>query len=125
MITTFILEGIISNYITIDLIIFYFYFKKNKYPFLIGILYDIIYTDTLLLHSFIFIIISFLINKIRDKNYLYFTFIILIYHILKYTILLLINPFNIYSLIMLVRNIIINIMIYILIFNLNKKFLNT
>lgn len=125
MITTFILEGIISNYITIDLIIFYFYFKKNKYPFFMGILYDIIYTDTLLLHAFIFIIISFLINKIRDKNYLYFTFIILIYHILKYTILLLINPFSIYSLIMLVRNIIINIMIYILIFNLNKKFLNT
>lgn len=125
MITTFILEGIISNYITIDLILFYLYLKKNKYPFLIGILYDIIYTDTLLLHAFIFVIISFLINKIKDKNYLYFIFIILIYHILKYSILLLINPFSIYSLIMLIRNIIINIIIYVLIFNLNKKFLNT
>lgn len=125
MITTFILEGLISNYITIDLILFYFYFKKNKYPFLIGILYDIIYTDTLLLHGFIFIIISFLINKIKDKNYLYFIFIIIIYHILKYLILLLINPFSIYSLIMLIRNVILNIIIYILIFKLNKKFLNT
>ena len=73
----------------------------------------------------IFVIISFLINKIKDKNYLYFIFIILIYHILKYSILLLINPFSIYSLIMLIRNIIINIIIYVLIFNLNKKFLNT
>ena len=125
MITTFILEGLISNYITIDLILFYFYFKKNKYPFLIGLLYDIIYTDTLLLHAFIFIIISFLIDKIKDKNYLYFIFIILIYHVLIYLVLLLINPFSIYSLIMLIRNIIINIMIYILIFNLNKKNLNT
>ena len=125
MITTFILEGLISNYITIDLILFYFYFKKNKYPFLIGLLYDIIYTDTLLLHAFIFIIISFLIDKIKDKNYLYFIFIILIYHVLRYLVLLLINPFSIYSLIMLIRNIIINIMIYILIFNLNKKNLNT
>lgn len=125
MITTFILEGLISNYITIDLILFYFYFKKNKYPFLIGLLYDIIYTDTLLLHAFIFIIISFLIDKIKGKNYLYFIFIILIYHVLIYLVLLLINPFSIYSLIMLIRNIIINIMIYILIFNLNKKNLNT
>lgn len=125
MITTFILEGLISNYITIDLILFYFYFKKNKYPFLIGILYDIIYTDTLLLHAFIFIIISFLIDKIKGKNYLYFIFIILIYHVLIYLVLLLINPFSIYSLIMLIRNIIINITIYILLHYLNKKNLNT
>ena len=43
----------------------------------------------------------------------------------NHLVLLLINPFSIYSLIMLIRNIIINIMIYILIFNLNKKNLNT
>ena len=125
MITTFILEGLISNYITIDLILFYFYFKKNKYPFLIGLLYDIIYTDTLFLHAFIFLIILFLIDKIKDKNYLYFIFIILIYHVLIYLVLLLINPFSIYSLIMLIRNIIINITIYILLHYLNKKILNT
>lgn len=122
MITIFILEGLITNYITIDLILFYFYFKKNKYPFIIGLLYDIIYTNTLFLHAFTFKIVSYLINKIKTNNYLYFTLIIVVYHVLIYLNLLFINHFNLYSLIVLIKNIIINIIIYALLYFLNKKY---
>ena len=91
MITMFLLEGIFSNYIVIDFILFYFYFHNPKYSFWVGLCYDIIYTGTFLLHAFLFTVVSFIISKIKEKNLYYFILVLIGYHVMEYAVLLLMN----------------------------------
>lgn len=121
MITIFILDGIINNYIVIDLILIYMYYKKYKYPFLIGLLYDIAYTDTLFLNAFLFkIFILFSLKK--ETNSLYLIMLISFYHITNYLILLLLGYINFafLNIINIIINILINIIV-ILIYDFYHK----
>ena len=66
---SFILDGICSNYfVTIFTILtlIFIYDNDNKYIYTLiaGILYDVIYTDTLFLNTFVFFFLTFLIEKI-------------------------------------------------------------
>ena len=89
LVFSFLLDGILSNYLPINslftplfslvsLIIVYPYFNGNKrdyykYAFLLGLFYDLIYTDTLVFHAFLFLFMSFLITKftlVLSDNYL-------------------------------------------------------
>lgn len=105
--TTNIMNTIITNpsyfrtiYTIICIVIIYNYFDNdNKYLkilLILGILFDIVYTNTLLLNIFIFIVIYLLIKYINNyipNNLLTINIksllAILIYHILSYFILLL------------------------------------
>ena len=79
LIISFLLDGIITNFISIDsifyplftlvaLIVIFPYFNDNKdyykSAFAIGLAYDLIYTDTLIYYSFLFLFLSFLISKL-------------------------------------------------------------
>lgn len=123
MITIFILDGIISNYFFFPTILIYFYYNKNRYPFLIGLLYDIVYTNILFLNAFLFSFISYLIKKAKGKNIVYFIIIIIIYYILLYLILLILkyNTFNYKQLLLLVKQILINTITIIIINIIHKK----
>lgn len=116
---SFCLDGIVSNFIPINtnllnplltlvtLIIIYPYFYNNekKYYlicFLVGILYDIIYTNTLGLNGIIFLIIAYFIKKINvfiSNNSINVSFISLIiisiYRTISFFILVLIGYINI------------------------------
>jgi len=79
-IISFLLDGILSRYININsiflplftivsLIIIYPYFNDNnsryfKYISIIGLLYDIVYCNTIFFNSFIFLILGFFIIMI-------------------------------------------------------------
>ena len=119
-IISFLLDGLLSNYMSINiiepsyfrtiysiisLILIFNYFDNNskylKTLLIVGILFDIVYTNTFLLNVTIFLII-YLINKkinilipnniltINIKTYLS----IIIYHTLSFLILLLANYQN-------------------------------
>ena len=111
---SFLLEGILSNFINgisylnplftiISLIIIYpfLYNKKNNYYkiiFITGIIYDIVYTNTLFFNALIFMLIGFLIiqtNRLLSKNiiniFLISILIIIFYRIATYTLLVLIG----------------------------------
>lgn len=123
MIGIFILDGVINNYIMLDIILIYFYFYNNKYPFLIGLCYDIIYTETLFLHAFLFTLVSYLISKIKEMSIHYFIFILIIYQIIRYLILILmkIHIYNYTDIYILLRTIIINSLIVYIINFIHKK----
>ncbi len=77
----FVFEGVFSNFLKIysllsplfvlmTLIVIYPFLlnEKNefyKYCFFSGVIYDIVYTDTIIVHGFLFLIIGFLITKIN------------------------------------------------------------
>lgn len=153
VIISFFLESIVSNFIGIDskilvplftlisLIIIYPYFKSNNSAYLkacilIGLFYDFVYTDTLILNAMAFLTIGYFITK---YNYLFSTNIpnlcimiplaIIIYRIFVYSILCLSefisfswdNLFlSIYS--SLVINIIYGILIYLITNYFAKKY---
>ena len=111
LIISFLLDGILSNIISMhnnllipllsimSLIIIYPYFKKDdikylEYVFIYGLIYDLIYTDTLILNAVIFTFIGFIIigiNVIISNNYLnifLISFLVIIsYRIITYFIL--------------------------------------
>lgn len=65
----FVLDGICSNYFIslftlLTLIFVYNNDNKYLYTLIVGILYDVIYTDTLFLNTFVFFFFTFLIEKI-------------------------------------------------------------
>lgn len=113
ILVSFYLEGILSNIINISfliplftilsLIIIYPYLynrKKNYFIicFIIGLLYDIGYTDTLFLNAIIFLLIGYiihLINIVITNNWfnvvIISLFIITIYRIITYLVLIFIN----------------------------------
>lgn len=110
---SFYLEGILGNIINtnyliplfsiLSLIIIYPYLfnQKKEYfiiCFIIGILYDISYTDTLFLNAFIFLIIGYIISVINifiTNNILNVTImsiiIVSLYRIFTYLVLIFIN----------------------------------
>ena len=111
LIISFLLDGVFSNVITIhnnmlipllsvmSLIIIYPYFKKDdikylEYTFIYGLIYDLVYTDTLILNAIIFTFIGLIIigiNIIISNNYLniaLISFLVIIsYRIMTYFIL--------------------------------------
>lgn len=119
-IISFLLDGLLSNYMSINiidpsyfrtiysiisLVIIYNYFDNNtkylKILLVLGMFFDIVYTNTFLLNVVIFLIIYLIIKKINIfipnniftinlKSILSIT----IYHILSYLILLLSNYHN-------------------------------
>lgn len=118
LIVSFILQGILSNFINIDtnifnlllpivaLIIIYPYFRKNNRKYFIyagiyGFLYDLIYTDTFILYAGLFVIISFIIsilnimfsNNIINIGFIT-TIVIIIYRVITYSILVIVNYLN-------------------------------
>ncbi len=119
---SFIFEGIFSNFIStysflsplfvlMSLIVIYPFLindKRSYYKncFLMGLLYDLIYTDTIIVHAFLFLIIGFLITKINlilANNHINIMvvalIIIILYRVILYCLLILtgnidINIFN-------------------------------
>lgn len=80
IIISFLLEGIVSNYIPLNsifcplftlasLIVAYPYFNSDKTlyykcSFVLGLAYDLIYTDTMIFYAFLFLFISYIITKL-------------------------------------------------------------
>lgn len=149
---SFYLDGIVSNFISINtdllnplltlvtLIIIYPYFYNNekKYYlicFLVGILYDIIYTNTLGLNAIIFLIIGFFVKKINifiSNNFINVSFIsliiIILYRVISFFILILIGYINLdfnkllHSITSsLLLNIIYTIILYLITDNISRK----
>ncbi len=114
---SFLLDGLLSNYMNvgiinpsyfrtiftiISLVIIHNYFDEHKkYLYILitlGILFDIIYTNTFMLNTFIFIIIYLILNQLNYfiPNNLFTINIksllaIIIYHILSFLILMIAN----------------------------------
>lgn len=155
MVISFFLDGIVSNYIGFELmnisylktiyslvalIISYNYFDNHKkYIYILvilGILFDIVYTNTFILNVFIFLIIYFILDKL---DYLIpnnmFTINIkslicmYVYHIMTYIILLM-SHYNEYSIEILrdilirssIMTIIYTLLSYILLSKIYKKY---
>lgn len=111
VIISFLLESIVSNFISLDsqlfmplftlvsLLIVYPFFNKKESDYLklcaiTGLFYDIVYTDTLLFHLLLFVMLGYLITKINNvvnTNFISICFmipiIIILYRILSYSIL--------------------------------------
>ena len=149
---SFYLDGIVSNFISINttllnplltlatLVIIYPYFYNNekKYCFicfLVGILYDIIYTNTLGLNAMIFLIMGFFVKKINvfiSNNSINVSFIslviIVLYRIISFFTLTLIGYINLdFNILLhsitssLLLNIIYTIMLYLITDNISRK----
>lgn len=126
LVVSFLLEGIMSNifpstlsnisyfttiYIIISFAIIYPYFDNDKKFFILififGILFDILYTSTIFVNTFIFIIIGIVIKilyNVLPENVFMTNIIsyigIIIYHILSFIILMIIGYMD-YSIILL------------------------
>ena len=126
LVVSFLLEGIMSNifpstlsnisyfttiYIIISFAIIYSYFDNDKKFFILififGILFDILYTSTIFVNTFIFIIIGIVIKilyNVLPENVFMTNIIsyigIIIYHILSFIILMIIGYMD-YSIILL------------------------
>ena len=120
LVISFLLEGIMSNifpsyfttiYIIISFAIIYPYFDNDKKFFILififGILFDILYTSTIFVNTFIFIIIGIVIKILYNilPGNVFMTNIIsyvgiIIYHILSF-IILMITGYGDYSIILL------------------------
>ena len=82
IIISFVLDSIISNFLSINtlfaplftlmsLVIVYPYFNGNNKNFLItsfvtGVAYDLIYTNTIVIHGLLFVAIAFLIIRLNQ-----------------------------------------------------------
>lgn len=115
LIISFYLEGIVSNFIGINTNLFsplftvvsliivypYFYNKEDKYLmylFLLGLLYDLAYTNTLGLNAIVFVLLGLFIKKINTyissnivNNVFKGLIIIIIYRLITYILLLFIG----------------------------------
>lgn len=113
LLISFFLDGVCSNLILISnlfyplfsllslVIVYPYFYKKNRkkyyiYAFFIGVLYDIIYTNTLFLNGFCFLFISIFINMLYSlitnnvySSILISVFIIVCYRLFTYLFLLL------------------------------------
>ena len=119
------------------LIIYPFYYKNNNYYYKIclitGLLYDLLFTNTLILNMLLFLFMGLIISALynnKESNILYGllfnSFILLSYYISTFIILILINylSFSFLSIISeLLGILIINNLYYIIIYLLiNKKY---
>lgn len=114
IIISFVLDSIVSNIVSLNswfiplftlmsLIIAYPYFNgniKNYFItcFITGLFYDLIYTDTIIIHAFLFVLIGFIItrlNLIFSNNYLNVMIMaiicIILYRFISYGLLLITN----------------------------------
>lgn len=140
---SFIFEGIFSNFIStysffsplfvlMSLIIIYPFLINDKETyykccFITGLLYDLIYTDTIIVHAFLFLIIGFLITKINlilannHINVMVMALIIIIlYRVILYCLLILTSNVDV-NLLNFVQSIYLSIfanIIYIVIMNM-------
>lgn len=147
IIISFILDSIISNFISLNtifaplftlmsLIIVYPYFNGNHKNFLItafftGFAYDIIYTNTIVIHGLLFIAIAFIIirlNIIFSNNYLNVIIMaiisIIIYRLISYGLLLITNNISFNFVILLksiYQSLIINIIYILLAFMITDR----
>jgi rod shape-determining protein MreD len=79
VVISFILDSVVSNFnvglplfTLMSLIIIYPYFKKDNHNFIrlcgiVGLLYDLVYTDTFLLNFLVFMVIGFIIMYINER----------------------------------------------------------
>lgn len=97
LIISFLLDGVVSKFLPINSIFYplftlvglicsysYFYGDKIFYykcAFVLGFVYDLIYTDTFAFYAFLFLLIAFLITKISsvlNNNYINLVFLTII-----------------------------------------------
>lgn len=111
VVLSFVLDNVFSNFVSIHglfmplftlmaLIIIYPYFNQDAKNYLLtcfftGLAYDLIYTDTVIIHAFLFLIIGYLIMKLNlifSNNYLNVSIMavicIVVYRIIYYILLL-------------------------------------
>lgn len=152
LIISFILDSIVSNFVSLDslffplftlmaLIIIYPYFNNNRNKYfeaclITGICYDLIYTNTIIIHGMLFLLIGFIItrlNLIISNNWLNVGIMaiicIIIYRFLAYGLLLItastsFDFFNILKSIYssLILNIVYVILIYIITDKISRRF---
>ncbi|MBR2834047.1 MAG: rod shape-determining protein MreD [Bacilli bacterium] len=147
LIISFVLDSIISNFISLNslfaplftlmsLIIVYPYFNGNHKNFLVtsfvtGVFYDLIYTNTIVIHGLLFVAIGFIIiklNTIFSNNYLNVLIMavisIIIYRLISYGLLLITNNVS-FSWVILLKSIyqslIINIFYILLAFMITDR----
>ncbi len=153
LIISFLLDGVVSNFVSLNtnffaplfslvaITIVYPYFNKNSNDYLktvgvIGILYDFVYTDTMILNLAIFLVLGLLVKYFHSifnnniiNNIIWLIIIIIIYRLITYLILVLsgyltfdINVLfkSIYS--SLILNVIYCLIVYFLLDYLNYKF---
>lgn len=138
---SFLLEVLIASYLNFNTILipqftlmsFIFIINnKNIYilTIIVGVLYDILYTSTPFLNTYIFLFLIFILKKIDVKNIslknvLFINFLIIIlYKILIFSILIFFNKidFNIYIILNEIKSsIIINLIYTIILYFINKK----
>ena len=150
---SFLLEGIVSNIVGItstwlvplfsivSLIIIYPYFNHEEGNFLkvcfaVGLFYDLVYTDTLVINACIFTLIGFFIRWLNSwmSNHaisvLFITFLtIFVYRILMYLILIVVGflPFDLNTLVTsitssLLLNLIYSEVLYLITDFMSKKY---
>ena len=152
LIISFILDSIVSNFISLDslffplftlmaLIIIYPYFNNNRQKYfgvclVTGICYDLIYSNTIIIHGMLFLLIGFIItrlNLIISNNSINVGIMaivcIVIYRFLAYGLLLITasTSFEWFSLLKsiyssLILNILYVILIYIITDKISRKF---
>lgn len=141
IIFSFLLEGLISNYIsfpfflTLTALIFYSNISNEenviRYGLIIGVLYDITYTNTLFLNSILFFLIVIFLQNI-DKKYKnklsYFLLINVLIHIcyimITYLILILFRYFEfqiIFILKVIIEAILIDTIYFLILYFINHK----
>ena len=147
IIISFILDSIISNFISLNslfmplftlmsLIIIYPYFNGNikRYfitCFVTGLCYDLIYTDTIIIHAVLFLIIGFIIVKLNQffsNNYLNVMVMavicIIIYRFMAYNLLLITAnvSFNVLALVKSIyQSLILNLIYIVLLFMITDQ----
>lgn len=118
LVVSFFLESMVSNFVAMDstlfiplftivsLVIIYPYFKKDHISYLktaavLGLFYDIVFTDTLIVNLFLFVFTAWLIQKMNyvlSNNYLNVAimtmFAIIFYRIVSFGVLILIGYLN-------------------------------
>ena len=152
IILSFILEGLFSNLIShnsllmplfslISLLVLWPYFNCNNKRFIIvsiivGLFYDIIYTDSIFVNTFMFLLLSIFIIKINEYvNYNLLNMCLLsivsicLYRILSYLLLCMVGYLNFDEIILirgiyrsLIINIIYSIILYFSTNYIGKKF---
>lgn len=135
MISIFLILDIIGNYffsttIILSYIISISYLIKYKFKnyfyliLIMGLIYDLIFTDILFLNSLLLFIISLLVRKYRNFNILFLGFIgTIIYFISKYLIIILYYPV-IFDYIYFIKYIIVNYVLFLLTYFITRRIYN-
>lgn len=136
MISIFLIFDIIGNYffsttMVLSYIISISYLIKYKFKnyfyliLIVGLIYDLIFTDILFFNSLLFFIISLLVRKYRKFNILFLGFIgTIIYFISKYLIIILYYPV-VFDYIYLIKYVIVNYVLFLLTYFITKRIYNT